>query len=71
MKYLLVSTMILVIALNTAAMGGDIPDDKATSNSQAKVKHVYEFEMESIDGKPVKLSKYDGLVLMIINVASK
>lgn len=32
---------------------------------------VHDFEMKSIDGEAVKLSKYRGNVLMIINVASK
>lgn len=32
---------------------------------------VYDFEMKSIDGKSVKLSKYEGDVLLIVNVASK
>lgn len=31
---------------------------------------VYEFEMTSIDGKPVKLSKYKGHPLLIVNTAS-
>lgn len=31
---------------------------------------VYDFEMQSIDGKPVKLSDYKGNVLMLVNVAS-
>lgn len=31
---------------------------------------VYEFEMASIDGKPVKLSKYKGHPLLIVNTAS-
>ena len=32
---------------------------------------VYDFEMTAIDGKSVKLSRYQGDVLMIVNVASK
>ena len=63
--------MTLVFTLGTTAMGGDGTEDKAKPNPQEKIKNVYGFEMESIDAKPVKLSKYDGLVLMIINVASK
>lgn len=31
---------------------------------------IYEFEMNSIDGKPVKLSKYKGHPLLIVNTAS-
>ena len=71
MKRLLMSTTLLVAALSTAALSSDSTDEKATPKPQEQIKSVYEFEMESIDGKPVKLSKYDGLVLMIVNVASK
>ncbi len=31
---------------------------------------IYEFEMASIDGKPVKLSKYKGFPLLVVNTAS-
>lgn len=31
---------------------------------------IYEFEMPNIDGKPVKLSKYKGHPLLIVNTAS-
>ena len=71
MKRLLMCAMTLVFALGTAALGSDSADDKAENKPQEKIKNVYEFEMDSIDAKPVKLSKYDGLVLMIVNVASK
>jgi glutathione peroxidase len=32
---------------------------------------VYEFTMNSIDGKPVSLASYKGKVLMVVNVASR
>jgi glutathione peroxidase len=32
---------------------------------------LYDFEVKSIDGKPVKLDQYRGQVLLIVNVASK
>jgi glutathione peroxidase len=31
---------------------------------------IYEFEMMSIDGKPIKLSKYKGHPLLVVNTAS-
>ena len=34
-------------------------------------KGVYDFTLDSIDGKPVSLSSYKGKVLMLVNVASK
>lgn len=36
-----------------------------------KVTSVLDFTMNSIDGKPVELSKYKGKVILIVNVASK
>jgi glutathione peroxidase len=32
---------------------------------------VYEFTMNSIDGQPLPLSKFEGKVMLIVNVASK
>ena len=37
----------------------------------SKPMSVHDFEMNSIDGKSVKLSTYEGKVLLLINVASK
>lgn len=31
----------------------------------------YDFEVDDIDGRPVKLSKFNGKVLLVVNVASK
>ncbi|MEN8153705.1 MAG: glutathione peroxidase [Acidobacteriota bacterium] len=36
-----------------------------------EVSSIYDFTMNDIDGNPVKLDKYRGKVVMIINVASK
>ena len=32
---------------------------------------IYDFTMDNIDGKPVPLKKYEGKVLLVVNVASK
>lgn len=37
----------------------------------AAANSVYEFTMNSIDGKPVSLSSYEGKVILFVNVASK
>ena len=34
-------------------------------------KSIYDFQMKDIDGKDVKLSKYKGNVLLVVNTASK
>lgn len=35
------------------------------------MKSLYEFQMNDIDGNPVKLETYNGKVLLLVNVASK
>lgn len=39
--------------------------------SKASASSIYDFTVKDIDGSDVKLSKYEGNVLMIVNVASK
>jgi glutathione peroxidase len=43
----------------------------STINNAPKVKSVLDFKMKDIDGKDVKLNKYKGKVLLIVNTASK
>jgi glutathione peroxidase len=54
----LVSLALLMVAVGRPATAAD-------------VKSPLDFKMESIDGKPVDLSKYKGNVVLIVNVASK
>ena len=37
----------------------------------APAKSVYDFTLKSIDGQPISLDRYQGKVLMLVNVASK
>lgn len=39
--------------------------------ADAKTKSVLDFKMKDIDGKDVKLNKYKGKVLLVVNTASK
>ncbi len=39
--------------------------------SAAKAQSIYDFTVKDIDGKEVKLDKYRGDVLMVINTASQ
>ncbi|HSY02481.1 MAG TPA: glutathione peroxidase [Acidobacteriaceae bacterium] len=43
----------------------------ATSLMAATPHSVYDFKLDTIDGKPVSLGEYHGKVLLIVNVASK
>lgn len=59
---------LMAAALFATTMGlSSAGDEKAQEGKQS----VYDFEMKSIDGKPVKLAGYKGRVMLIVNVASK
>jgi glutathione peroxidase len=49
--------LIALLLLGTVAMAGE--------------KSVYDFTMKSIDGEPTPLSKYQGKVVLLVNVASR
>lgn len=64
---MLKSTVLVTAAFFSAmALGGD--ESKSTKSA---AKSVHEFIVKDIDGKEVKLSKYKGDVLLIVNVASQ
>ncbi|MBA3334387.1 MAG: glutathione peroxidase [Pyrinomonadaceae bacterium] len=46
-------------------------EENSTSSESVKPKSIYEFPLKDIDGKDVKLKKYKGTVLLIVNTASK
>ena len=50
------------------ASAGDDPTDKAADAPTAQ--SIYDFTVNDIDGKEVKLARYKGDVLLIVNVAS-
>src|SRR3954453_8863708 len=62
----------LVCALAVASLGGMLFYHHHIENTvEAKSKSVLDFKMRDIDGKDVKLKKYKGDVLLVVNVASK
>lgn len=61
MKYLSVFFMLIFIINYSGLLAGDA----STTAS------IYNFVVKDIDGKDVKLSQYQGKVLLIVNVASK
>src|SRR5687768_6481612 len=42
-----------------------------TTTADAAPKSLFDFKVKDIDGKDVKLKKYKGNVLLVVNVASK
>jgi glutathione peroxidase len=57
--------MACIVCLSSVLAADDSPKD------QKKVPAVLNFKMTALDGKEVDLSKYDGKVVLIVNVASK
>jgi glutathione peroxidase len=65
-------TILLVVALACSTVAVFAAEEKAKDAKDAKdVPPVLNFTMDSLDGKPVDLSKYKGKVVMIVNTASK
>ena len=78
-KECLMRTAICVVTMLLLSAGACLADDKAPQTQpadQAKqeekpVPAVLNFKMDSLEGKPVDLAKYQGKVVLIVNVASK
>jgi glutathione peroxidase len=63
---------LLVCAMAVTAVGGMVFYHHHIENTvEAKSRSVLDFKMRDIDGKDVKLKKYKGNVLLVVNVASK
>ena len=61
------ATAVVIIAAKPTALTVMTTPAETTANSAS----VYDFTVKSIDGKEVKLSKYKGKKLLIVNTASK
>lgn len=61
----------LAAAAICLSLAGGVFADKEEKKGEAKVGPALNFTMDSIDGKPVKLSQYQGKVVLMVNVASK
>ncbi len=61
---------LLVLAVVAVASFG-VLRNASEASANAPAKSIYEFKMKDIDGKDVKLKKYKGNVLMVVNTASK
>ena len=60
----------LLIAL-VAAIAGIYYFSNSAPTAELKTKSILEFKMKDIDGNDVKLKKYKGNVLLVVNTASK
>jgi glutathione peroxidase-family protein len=64
-KTILMVTGLLISSLSIAAGAGE------KQKTEDKMASVYDFTLNDIDGKPVKLEQFRGKVLLMVNVASK
>ncbi len=62
---------VFAVAAVFAFMCDDCPLNNFLHAEAASPKTILDFKMRDIDGKDVKLSKYKGNVLLVVNVASK
>ncbi|MGE0569075.1 MAG: glutathione peroxidase [Bacteroidia bacterium] len=60
--------LIITLALSWLMFAGN---DSLTINTVMKMKNVHEFEVKTIDGETISLSKFKGKKLLIVNVASE
>ncbi|MEP7212329.1 MAG: glutathione peroxidase [Acidobacteriota bacterium] len=67
--FLLVSVFAIGFGVFTVFQGKSAKQEAASVEPPAK--SIYEFQMKDIDGRDVKLSKYKGNVLLVVNTASK
>ena len=72
MKKFLAMLLGTALLLSPAARAfADENADAKNDQTNAAKQSVYDFKVETIDGKEVKLDQYKGDVLLIVNVASK
>lgn len=70
LKYSGLTAFVVGVALTAAAYSFGLILNPSPSDPP-KERSMYEFTMKDIDGNDVKLEKYKGSVLMLVNVASK
>ena len=63
--------MLITMIVGAAAIAALVATVGWTENAAAGGKSVLDFKMRDIDGKDVKLTKFKGNVLLVVNTASK
>jgi len=72
MKKIETAILMLAVAAGLSCKAKD--ESRATTEPSGQVvtaESIYGFELDDIDGNPVKLAEYKGKVLLIVNVASE
>ena len=63
--------MVFAVVGGVMALMNAQSSESGTAAAASSPKSVYDFQMKDIDGKDVKLEKYKGNVLLVVNTASK
>jgi glutathione peroxidase len=68
-------TLVIIVSsittLSAMLVGAKTKSGEKGDSSSKQIPAVLNFTMNSLDGKPVNLSKYQGKVVLIVNTASK
>lgn len=56
---------------NAATAPANASDSATSAKASSGSAPIYDFDVKTIDGEPVKLDRYRGKVLLVVNVASK
>ncbi len=60
----------MILALALAALAAPMQAEKGSPGGSGEGQSIYDLTVTDIDGKDVKLDRYKGQVLLIVNVAS-
>ncbi len=71
MLKIIVGLLLVVVTGSFAILYASGVEENSRILETAKPKSILEFQMKNIDGQNVKLNKYKGNVLLIVNTASK
>ena len=65
--------LVAMVTMSAASVStfGFVNENDDKKKDDKKAAKALDFKMKSLDGKPVDLSKYQGKVVMVVNVASK
>lgn len=69
----ILGAILIPAGANAGSNQADLPQPTEVTTSEEKPvsKYVLDYEMKTLDGKPVKLESYKGKVILMVNVASK
>lgn len=68
---LMTLAIVAVLTVGLEIAPGQVRAAEQSADATTSVKSIYDFTVKDIDGEDVKLSRYKGDVLLIVNVASK